>query len=495
MVVRNGYIGAGNFNMNTSNKNTEVRRPAVAGSFYPLDPVELSKGLAEMFSSVEKKPLAGRPIGIIAPHAGYMYSGRTAAAAYKHLEGMEYDTVVVIAPSHTVFFQGASVYNGGAYQTPIGVVPIDMALSTRIAHMHPSIFPSNKGHTGGSVRGEHALEVHLPFLQIVLGKFKLVAIVMGDQELSTSQALGETLASALSGKNALIVASTDLSHFYSEKDARRLDSQIQKAIENYNPGQLHGTINSGKGEACGGGPVIAAMIATKRLGGEEIIITNYTTSAESSGDFSEVVGYLSAVIVSPKQVRTNNHIMGSLPKKQNDGLTEEDKKYLLDLAKKSIESGINGEKCHDEEPPSRILKENRGAFVTIKINGNLRGCIGQIRAAQPLYKTVAEMAQAAAFEDPRFISLTEDELQGIEIEISVLSPLVKVDDLNEIKVGRDGLLIRLDMHSGLLLPQVATEYGWDGTTFLEQTCLKAGLPKNSYKDKRAEIYKFTADVF
>ncbi len=467
----------------------------MAGSFYPSDPVALSKMLAEMYSTVEKKALPGRPIGIVAPHAGYMYSGRTAAAAYKHLEGMEYDTVVVISPSHTVFFQGASVYNGGAYQTPIGVVPIDMPLSSRIAQIHPSIFLSNKGHTGGSVRGEHALEVHLPFLQLVLGKFKLVAIVMGDQELSTSQALGETLASALNGKNALIVASTDLSHFYSEKDARRLDGQIQKAIENYNPGQLHGIISSGKGEACGGGPVIATMIATKRLGGEEIVITNYTTSGESSGDFSEVVGYLSAVIVSPRQVKTVNHTMGSLPKKQNDGLTEEDKQYLRDLAKRSIVMGMKGEKLRDEEPPSRILKENRGAFVTIKINGNLRGCIGQIRAAQPLYKTVAEMAQAAAFEDPRFMSLTEDEFYDIDIEISVLSPLMKVDDLNEIKVGRDGLLIRLDMHSGLLLPQVATEYGWDSTTFLEQTCLKAGLPKNSYKDKRAEIYRFTADVF
>ncbi len=467
----------------------------MAGSFYPSDPVELSKALAEMYSSVEKKVLPGRPIGIIAPHAGYTYSGRTAAMAYKQLEGMEYNTVVVISPSHTVFFQGASVYDGGAYQTPIGVVPIDLPLSNRIAQINPSIFLSNKGHTGGSVRGEHALEVHLPFLQLVLGKFRLVAIVMGDQELSTSQALGETLASALKGKNALIVASTDLSHFYPEKDARVLDSQIQKAIESYNPGQLHGAISSGKGEACGGGPVIAAMIATKRLGGEEIVVTNYTTSAEASGDFEEVVGYLSAVIVSTKKARKADRTIGALPKKHNDGLTEEDKQYLLDLARRSIAMGLKGEKVRDEEPPSRILKENRGVFVTIKINGNLRGCIGQIRAAQPLYQTVAEMAQAAVFEDPRFMHLTDDEYYDIEVEISALSPLIKVDNLDEIKVGRDGLLIRLDMHSGLLLPQVATEYGWDNTTFLEQTCLKAGLPKSSYKDKRAEIYRFTADVF
>ncbi len=118
-----------------------------------------------------------------------------------------------------------------------------------------------------------------------------------------------------------------------------------------------------------------------------------------------------------------------------------------------------------------------------------------IRAAKPLYQAVAEMAQAAAFEDPRFAELSEREFDKLEIEISVLSPLIRVNDFDEIKVGRDGLLIRMDMHSGLLLPQVASEYNWDRTAFLEQTCLKAGLPKNSYREKNAEVYRFTADVF
>ena len=147
------------------------------------------------------------------------------------------------------------------------------------------------------------------------------------------------------------------------------------------------------------------------------------------------------------------------------------------------------------EPQSRILREKRGAFVTLKIGGMLRGCIGMIRAAQPLYLTIFEMAQAAAFEDPRFMPITEKELTDIEIEISVLSPLVRVENIDEIKVGRDGLMILLNQHSGLLLPQVATEHGWDKTTFLEQTCLKAGIPKNSYKDKSAEIYRFSAEIF
>jgi AmmeMemoRadiSam system protein B/AmmeMemoRadiSam system protein A len=475
--------------------NIDIRYPAVAGSFYPENPVELSKMLARFYSEVKKQPLPGRPIALIAPHAGYIYSGKTAAMAYKQLEGEVYDIVVVISPSHTVFFPGASVYNGDAYQTPIGVVEIDEKLSKTIGSINPSVYYSNKGHTGGSIRGEHALEVQLPFLQQMLGKFKLVAIVMGDQEEPTCHELGEVLASALNGKNALIVASTDLSHFHPEKEARQLDGFIRKAVEEYNADKLLSFLSSGRGEACGGGPVAATMIASKRLGGEELVVTGYTTSGEATGDFSEVVGYLSAVIVSSKPVPKENSSVSAAARRVPLEFTDEDKDYLKKLAVGAITAVLKGKQFEAEEPMSRILKEKRGAFVTITIDGMLRGCIGLIRAVKPLYEAVAEMAVAAAFEDPRFMPMTEKELKNVAIEISVLSPLIRVDDPNEIKVGRDGLVIHSEGHSGLLLPQVATEHQWDRTTFLEQTCLKAGLPKQGYKDKGAEIYRFTAEVF
>ncbi|PKK83351.1 MAG: hypothetical protein CVT49_09115 [candidate division Zixibacteria bacterium HGW-Zixibacteria-1] len=480
--------------MNKDNDN-EVRHPAVAGAFYPADPMALTKMLAEFFAKAKKKPLSGRPIAIIAPHAGYVYSGKTAAMAYKHLEGQQYDVVVVISPSHTIFFQGSSVYDGDAYQTPLGTVEIDTELSRKIGSMHPSIYLSNKGHTGGSIRGEHSLEVQLPFLQQVLGKFKLVAIVLGDQEEATCRVLGEVLASALGGLNSLIVASSDLSHFHEEKEARKLDGHIQRAVEEYDADKLLNALMSGRGEACGGGPIAAAIIASKKLGGEEVIITGYSTSGETTSDFSEVVGYLSALIVSSKAVPKRDTAMGSPAKKKYQGLVKEDKEYLLKLAKDAVVAAMNKEKFSVSEPSARVLKENSGAFVTLKIRGALRGCIGMIRAAKPLYQTVMEMAQAAAFEDPRFEPLTKDELDHIEIEISALSPLQRVEDPEQIQVGRDGLMIVMQMHSGLLLPQVATENNWDRTTFLEQTCLKAGLPKSSYKDKAAQIYRFTAEVF
>ncbi len=473
----------------------EVRKPAVAGSFYPGNPVELSKLIAGFYAEAKKLTFSGHPIAVVAPHAGYEYSGRTAAAAYKQLEGEEYETVVVIAPSHTVFFQGASVYDGSAYQTPIGVVEVDEELSNKIGSIHPLVYLSNKGHTGGSVRGEHSLEVQLPFLQQVLGKFKLAAIVMGDQEENNCWALGEVLATALSGKSALIVASTDLSHFHPESEARRLDAVIQKAVEEYNPERLLSILSSGKGEACGGGPVIAAMIASKKLGGEEVAITGYATSGEATGDHTDVVGYLSAIILSSRPIKKIQEASNGYEKKGASELTKLEKEFLKNLAKEAITAKIEGRALDIEPPESRTLKEKRGAFVTIKINGTLRGCIGLIRAAKPLYEVVAEMALAAAFDDPRFAPLTEREASHIEIEISALSPLVRVENPEGIVVGRDGLMIRLDMHSGLLLPQVATENGWDKTTFLEQTCLKAGLPKNIYKDKSAEIYRFSAEVF
>ncbi len=472
----------------------EVRRPAVAGAFYPGDPVELTKMLAGFFSEAKKIPLQGTPMAVIAPHAGYVYSGKTAASVYKQLEGQQYDTVVVIAPSHTVFFQGASVYNGDAYQTPIGVIKIDKESSLEIASIHPSVYLSNKGHTGGSIRGEHSLEVQLPFLQQVLGNFNLVAIVMGDQEEPSCRALGEVLASALGERNCLIVASTDLSHFHTEKHARRLDGIIRKAIEDFKPDKLLNVISSGQGEACGGGPVVSAMIAAHKLGGEKVTVTGYTTSGETTGDFSEVVGYLAAMVVGERK-KVRDTVVGTPAKTKPTELTDDEKKYLKELARAAIRARLDDEEFKYDIPESKLLNENRGAFVTLKTRGMLRGCIGLIRAAKPLYKTVIEMAQASAFEDTRFMPLTREEFDDMEIEISALSPLIRVDDIHEIEVGRDGLMIVLDMHSGLLLPQVAVENNWNRLTFLEQTCLKAGLPKNSYKDKAAQVYRFTADVF
>ena len=473
----------------------KIRKPAAAGKFYPGSASELAKTLANLYSHVDKPPVSEHPMALIVPHAGYPYSGRTAATAYKLLEGRSFDSVVVVSPSHTVFFKGSSVYDGDGYQTPMGVVEIDRELSNKIAGIHPSVYSSNMGHASGATRGEHALEVQLPFLQVVLGKFKLVAIVMGDQEEDSIRSLAGVLGSALQGTNTLLVASSDLSHFHSEKEARRLDLTVQTAVERYDPELLMERLEDGEGEACGGGVMAAVMMAAKKLGASGSRFLSYTTSGETTGDFEEVVGYLSAVIIGEKKAKPARDALGApaAVRKTKVMLTDEDKAKLKQIARDAIGAQLEGTKF--TPPADERLSIKRGLFVTITIDGALRGCIGRIKGDQPLHEMVTEMARAAAFEDPRFPELTQPEFERLDVEISVLSPLERVRDFSTIEVGRHGLMIKLDFNSGLLLPQVATEYGWDRTEFLEQTCLKAGLPKNSYRDKFAEVYSFTADVF
>jgi AmmeMemoRadiSam system protein A len=177
------------------------------------------------------------------------------------------------------------------------------------------------------------------------------------------------------------------------------------------------------------------------------------------------------------------------------GLTETDKQVLIDIAKKTIECKIKKEEVPEFKIASKTLKEKRGAFVTLKKDGSLRGCIGYVEAKKPLHKTVEEMAVASAFNDPRFPPLRQDELKHLTIEISVLTPLKQIKDIEEIEVGVHGIYITRDFHSGLLLPQVANEYQWDRLTFLEESCYKANLSSNAWTDKNTKIYIFTADVF
>ena len=468
----------------------QVRYPAVAGTFYQGDTWHLKKEVEELFSGIEP----GNCSCVISPHAGYKYSGQIAADAYKQIEGESYDTVVVVAPYHG-FFKGVSVFSGDGYQTPLGIIDIDREISDRLSGKHPVVYASTVGHTGSGGRGEHALEVQLPFLQIVLGKFKLVAGIMGDQEESTIRATTEALAATLKGTNFLMVASTDLSHFHPDKQARSMDKIFEKALAAYKTEQIIDAISSGRAEACGFGPVAAIVEASRRLGGQELEIISYDTSGPVTGDFSDVVGYMSAVIIGKKETPKPKPMIGTPISVQRSGYSDEERRFLLDLARQTVEARVRGEKFKMPEPPTTRLKNKRAVFVTINRHGTLRGCIGLVQAREPLIDAVAEMAAAAAFEDSRFPQVTEDELSTLKYEISVLTPLVPVIDITDINVGSDGLMIRLDMHSGLLLPQVAADFRWNRVTFLEQTCLKAGLPKNSYQDPRTQIYKFTVEKF
>ncbi len=450
----------------------EIREPAVAGAFYPDKPDLLSRDIKRYLENVKKEKIEGEVVALVSPHAGYMYSGQVAAYAYKLIEGKNFDSVVVIAPSHRVLFKGASIYDRGGYQTPLGVVPVDVELSKKMMEKRKEIQFLPEAHSQ-----EHSLEVQVPLLQTVLKSFKLIPIVMEPYwNWDTCQSLASAIADTVRGKNVLLIASSDLSHFHSYDQAVGLDKIVLNHIDRFDPEGLNRDLKNGRCEACGGGPIISIMLAAKSLGANQGKVLKYLNSGDVTGDRSRVVGYAAGVFY--KTAGGKDKIKEEKKAGIDLGLAEEEKKTLHHIAKTVIENKARGKAVPEFKIESPILKENRGAFVTIHKKGQLRGCIGYIEGHGPLHKTIEEMAEAAAFRDPRFTPVKEKELPELDLEISVLTPLKKIKEVNEIQVGKHG-----------------TEYGWDRQVFLEHTCQKAGLPSNAWKEKDTEIYIFSADIF
>jgi len=477
----------------------KVRSAAVAGAFYPADPHELSMMIDGMLAQAAPPPADGAILAAVAPHAGYPYSGPVAAWTYAAIEnqiksGRKYARVVLIAPSHYVGFSFTSVYDGDAYTTPLGQVPVDKDFAHRLAEMSPSIQLSGKGHQATADAPEHSVEVQLPWLQKTLGNFQLVPIVMGDTSYESSRALGVALARLLRDDHeTLVLASSDLSHYHPYADAETIDHKTLRAIEAFDYYSLSRNIQyRGQGqpgiwEACGGAPIVAAMIYAERMGANQAQVLRYANSADVTGDKSRVVGYSADVFVKAASAA------GAAP---TFSLTDQEKSQLLALARKSVEYIIENKELYaPAAPESEFLNREYGVFTTLTEGGALRGCIGFTSPTKPLYMMVRDTATLAALRDPRFTPVTANDLPKLSYEISVLSLLRRVTDFEQIKVGRDGLIVKNGNHEGLLLPQVPVEQNWDRQTFLEQTCRKAGMDTNCWKDENTDIFSFTAVVF
>lgn len=440
------------------------------------------------FLSKAASPPQENVVAVVAPHAGYVYSGPVAAYSYALLKGRKFDRVVVIAPSHYDAFGFSSVYDGAAYATPLGRIPVDRAFAAKLARTSPLIKLSAAGHTPSADRPEHALEVQLPFLQRVLGPFQLVPVIVGDQSYDTCRALGVALAKLIQGSSTLIVASSDLSHFHPYDDAAKLDRKTLKAIAEYDYFDLSRNLELRVWEACGGGPIVAAMIAAERLGATDAKVLRYANSGDVTGDRSRVVGYGAVALVKTAG--------GARSEEAAFTLTTPEKDALLKIARKSVETAVREGKSYECSTSGLdALAQERGAFVTLTKHGQLRGCIGFVSPLKPLYLAVRDVARMAALRDTRFRPVTASELGDLQYEISVLSPLRRVRDIQEIRVGQHGLLIHKSDHEGLLLPQVASDLHWDRSTFVEQTCYKAGLPPRAWQDADADLFRFTALVF
>jgi AmmeMemoRadiSam system protein B len=254
-----------------------IRHAAVAGSFYPADPKELARMVDDFLSRAPAAAVNEPVVALVSPHAGYAYSGAVAAHGYALLKGKKIQRVVVIAPSHVDAFPFAAIYDGEAYETPLGAIPIDRAFCAKLAS-GSLVRLSSRGHVVSGERGEHSIEVQLPFLQRALGQFQLVPIVMGDQSYEISRALGVALASQLRGTDTLIVASSDLSHFHPYNDAVTLDRKTLRAIQEWDYLSMSQNFESRVWEACGGGPIVAAMIASERLGASQARLLKYANS-------------------------------------------------------------------------------------------------------------------------------------------------------------------------------------------------------------------------
>lgn len=464
------------------------RPPMFSGSFYPSNPDTLKK-MINQYLELEKPPKYGEIdiFGMAVPHAGYVYSGLVAGRAYKELIGRKYDAIVIIAPSHRESFYGASVFSGDAYVTPLGNVHIDKELSKLISNFDNDILLSFKGHRWDSDYAEHSLEVQLPFLQIVQPSTPIVAVVMGSQDFLTQDKLMKSIVNAVnkSGKKCLIIASTDLSHFHDAETAESIDKPLVRTFARYDYFAMQNLFSDNTFQACGAGPLTTMMMTSEQLGANQAIPIIYLHSGNTEAGSSRqdrVVGYFSGITAKGQTM--------SLPV-----LNKTDKEKLIEQSKKGVYDAINN--IDDEQIntiiPLRLSNPNP-TFVTLKKKNQLRACMGHTYARVPLLMEVYNSAKLAAQNDYRFGPITNDELEELEFEITVLSRFIRVLNLNDIKIGRDGLYIRLGKSHGLLLPQVAAERNWDTATFLEHLSEKAGLHKNSYMHSNAEIFRFEAVI-
>ena len=472
--------------------SSQVRPPAVSGQFYPGTPSELRLQVEDLLSRAPDAGIAGRIAGIIAPHAGYPYSGETAAAAYRQVRGGHYDTVVLFAPSHSGGDVPISVFPGCGYETPLGVAPIDGETAAGIASGDDGIELSMSGHAVspspepfGGLRGEHAAEVQVPFLQVTLPGVPIVPVVMADRSLEAAERLADAVASATQGKSTLLVASSDLYHGQSYDECLSTDASTLRCIEAMDPERFVSEMSRGEVQACGGGPIAALMCAARKSGATKAHVLCSTNSNDVMGQRGGyVVGYGAVLIHTPPDHESSEA-----------GLSGRDRSALARIAREAILHAVRGVTPPAAPVDTPALGEMRGAFVTLQSHGTLRGCIGDIHGREPLAVTVQNMAAAAALRDPRFPPVTESEVESLEIDISVLSPMRKADAPAEVEVGRHGVWIRKGFQQGVLLPQVPVEHGWGRDEFLDHACLKAGLAPEAWQEPDTEIWIFSADVF
>lgn len=446
-------------------KEKIVRQPVFAGAWYPGNAEELKATLDEYFSSVEEQEINGKIRALIVPHAGYAYSGRVAATGFKHLKD-DYETVIIMGPSHRYALSGASIMNFTHYATPLGEVKLSPKAEKLWKEKFIKPIPE-------ADKEEHSIEIELPFLQEKLRNFELVPIVVGMVDVyNFSQALTKVI-----DEKTLIVVSADLSHYHPYDEAVRLDTYCTDAITRLD-------INGLSQCEIDAPWAVASLMLIARQKGWKAKLLIYKNSGDVTGDKkSGVVGY-SAIVFYEEE------------------LTSEEKDFLIKLARSTLEDYLREGKrpvvITEQLTPN--LKKIQGCFVTLHKNGQLRGCIGHILPQEELYNCVIDNAINAALHDPRFKPVTQDELKDITLDISVLSVPSQLDYsspedlLDKLRPLVDGVVLKQGWNQATYLPQVWEQIP-DKKEFLSSLCAKAGLKTDCWKEKELQVYTYQALVF
>jgi MEMO1 family protein len=417
-----------------------IREPAYTGQFYPSSPTQLKEMIKTM---VEEGATREEVIGIVAPHAGYIYSGPVVGALMSRVKIKE--TAVILCPNHTGYGKLFSIMTDGKWQTPLGEVEIDSELAKQILENSHYLEEDEVAH-----RLEHAIEVQLPFLQYFKSDVKLVPIVMGHSNGAAYKEVGRGIAAAITGlkRDTLIIASSDMTHYESQESAKSKDARAIQAMLDLDEDELLKRIERYDITMCGYGPAVSLISAARELGAGKAELVKYQTSGDSSGDYSSVVGYAGLAIMR----------MSPLAK----------------LAKDTVDMYVREGKLPKIENLTPEMSERAGVFVSIHKHGDLRGCIGTFEPQRPnIAQEVITNAISSAVHDPRFSPISEQELKDLDYSVDVLTNPVPVEDKSVLDPKKHGVIVQSGWRRGLLLPDL------EGVDSVEQQieicCQKGGI--------------------
>jgi MEMO1 family protein len=481
--------------------NNSVLYPSVAGRFYPADQDSLSHDVCSYLNNARIEPASEPVMALLSPHAGYVFSGSCAGYAFKYAQNQHPDTVLIVGLSHHGV-KDACVFDGDAYHTPLGFIPVDKPLVNDLLCQSPIYADSAPFVT------EHSIEVNLPFVQTVFPDAQVVSILITHTDEDLCRRVGHKIADVIQrnpDKSILLVVSSDLSHYPSYDHACQVDQAFLNSLESLDVDTIYRDLHSLSAEPfpnlhcvmCGSAAMMTIVEAANKIGNVQGKTLYYCNSGDSPhGDHDRVVGYGAfAIIRSGSKNESIDHKEEEAPM-----FSQEDQRELLVLARDSIHAKLCGQ-AMNRQSSNPAFQIERGLFVTLHNNGELRGCLGRFEGGGlHVDQLVCDLAVQSAQYDSRFAPVTLEELPHIDIQISVLTPLQQVKDVREIIIGRHGLQIKGRtaggrLASGTLLPQVASERNWDVNTFLESTCTKAGLPPHAWKEQDTQIYKYGAEIF